>query len=110
MTTVLAAAGVGVAVLLAGNLRWAGFGAWNLRVGTAVPWAIVPMALYLWAYWQFIAGKWGSASSGEDRRANLRANRLSTRVCRASLAARVFGFAALLALLALTARLVILPA
>jgi membrane protease YdiL (CAAX protease family) len=109
MTTILAAAGVGVAVLLAGNLPWAGFGAWNLRVGTAVPWAIVPMALYLWAYWQFIAGNWGSSSSRENRRANLRANRLSPRVWGASLAAGVLGFAALLALLALAARLVRLP-
>lgn len=47
MTTVLAAIVSGVLVLLAGNIPWAGFGrlanlsARNLRVGTAVPWAVV---------------------------------------------------------------------
>jgi hypothetical protein len=47
VTTILAAAGTGVVVLLAGNLLWAGLGAWNLRQGTMVPWSIVPTALYL---------------------------------------------------------------
>jgi membrane protease YdiL (CAAX protease family) len=115
VTTILAAAGTAVVVLLAGNLPWAGFagirglGAWNLRVGAVVPWAIVPMALYLFAYWQFIGGNWGSSSSSASRRANLRANRLPPGVWATSLAAGLVGFAALLAFLALMARLVSLP-
>src|SRR5215208_3766191 len=117
MTTILAAAGVAVLVLLGGNLPWAGFGrisglnAWNLRVGIAVPWAILPMALYLWTYWRFIGGRWGApADTAARRRANLRANPLSARVWGAALAAGLLGFATLLALLALSARLVSLPA
>jgi membrane protease YdiL (CAAX protease family) len=115
VTTILAAAATAVAVLLAGNLPWAGFGgisglgAWNLRVGASVPWAIVPMAIYLFAYWQFIGGNWGSSSSRAGRRANLRANRLPPAVWGASLTAGLVGFAALLAFLALMARLVSLP-
>src|SRR5687768_6067029 len=58
MTTVLGAIVTGVFVLLAGNLPWAVLGGWNLRIGTAVPWAMLPMALYLWAYWRFISGGW----------------------------------------------------
>jgi hypothetical protein len=56
----------GVLVLLAGNLPWAGFGrigglpAQNFRAGVVVPWAIIPMALYLWAYWRFISGAWAA--------------------------------------------------
>jgi hypothetical protein len=60
MTTILTAILTGVVVLLAGNLPWAALGAWNLRIGTAVPWAILPMVLYLWAYWRFISGGWSA--------------------------------------------------
>jgi membrane protease YdiL (CAAX protease family) len=114
--TILAAVLAGVAVLVAGNLPWAGFvrlaglGGWNLRVGTALPWAIVPMAIYLWAYWQFIGGRWGAPESAATRRQNLRANPLPVGVWGASLAAGAVGFGALVALLAATARLVHLPA
>ena len=115
MTTILTAIGVAVLVLLGGNLPWAGFGrisglgAWNLRVGTTVPWAIVPMTIYLWAYWRFIGGQSSASSAAAHRRMNLRANRVSARVWGASLAAGVLGFVALLALLAVAARLVRLP-
>ena len=104
--TILSAVATGVVVLVAGNVI-AGLGAWNLGQGTAVPWAILPTALYLWVYWQFINGAWGAdigGVSGATRRANLRANRLSPRLWLLSLAAGVVGFAALLALLSLAAR------
>jgi CAAX protease family protein len=107
--TILAAAVTAVAVLLAGNLPWAGLGTWNLRVGTVVPWAIVPMAIYLFIYWQFICGNWGSVSSQANRRALLRANSLPISVWSASLAAGLLGFATLVAVLIVAARLVSLP-
>ena len=115
MTTILAAAGTGVLILLAGNLPWAGFGrvsglnGWNLRVGTAVPWAILPMALYLWAYWQVIGGSWRASTGAATRRAHLRAKALPAGVWGPALAAGALGFAALLALLVVAARLVRLP-
>ncbi len=115
MTTIPAAAGSAILVLLAGSLPWAGFGrisglaAWNLRVGVFVPWAIVPMAIYLWGYFTFIGGRWGR-SGAEGRRQNLLANRLSWNVWRAALPAGALGLGAILALLAVVARLVHLPA
>ena len=82
MLDIMTAVLTGILVLLAGNLPWAGFGrlgglaAWNFRTGTAAPWAIVPMAIYLWAYWQVIGGHWGHSDAAAARRSNLRANAL----------------------------------
>jgi hypothetical protein len=65
-------------VLLGGSLPWGALLApANLRFGIAVPWAIVPMAAYLWAYWKFIRGDWGPPETAASRRLNLRANPLS---------------------------------
>jgi membrane protease YdiL (CAAX protease family) len=116
MTTILIAVATGVVVLLAGNLPWAGFGpvaglmTRNLALGTTVPWAMLPMTLYLWAYWRFISGAWGASNDAASRRANLRAHRLPSRLWLPSLAAGLLGFATLLALLAVVARVVELPA
>lgn len=115
MTTILAAVITGVAVLLAGNLPWAGFGPisglgrLNLQLWTAVPWAILPMAVYLWAYWRFIGGEWGASADGATRRANLRARKLPADLWGVSLAAGMLGFGALVAFLAVAARLVHVP-
>lgn len=114
MTPIVSGAAFALLVLLAGNLPWAGFGrigglgAWNLRVGTSVPWAIAPMAVYLWAYAGFIGGRWGDGDTAV-RRANLHAYRLPLRVWMAALAAGCLGFAAIVALTAVTSRLVVLP-
>ena len=64
--TILAAIGLGVLVLLAGNLPFNVLNAWNQRAGVAVPWAILPAALYLWAYWQFIGGRWGASDRSRE--------------------------------------------
>ena len=64
---------LGVAVLFAGSLPWGVVLApLNLRIGVSVPWAALPMAVYLWAYWRFIRGGWGSAESAATRREYLR--------------------------------------
>jgi membrane protease YdiL (CAAX protease family) len=110
MSTILAAVGIGVLVLLAGNMPFNVLRVWNLGTGVAVPWAVLPAALYLWAYWRFIGGRWGAPDSAAKRRENLRANPLLPRVWTASLAAGLVGFGALVSLLALAARLVPLPA
>jgi len=109
MSTILAAIGIGVLVLLAGNVPPNALNAWNFRLGTAVPWAVVPAALYLWAYWRFIGGRWSAGPWAVKRRQDLRANSLSPRLWRASLAAGLLGFGSLVALLMLAARLVPLP-
>ena len=109
MTTILTASLTGVAVLLAGNLPWAALGAWNLRIGTAGHWAFLPLVVFLGAFWRFIRGGGRAPADAARRRANLRANRLPAGMWAPSLAAGTLGFSALLALLALAARLVRLP-
>jgi membrane protease YdiL (CAAX protease family) len=110
MTTIFGAIGVGILVLLAATLPLGALRAWNLQVGVAVPWSAVPVALYLWAYWQFIGGRWGAPLAAAQRRRDLRANPLSRRVWVASLAAGLIGFGALVSLLIFAARVVRLPA
>jgi membrane protease YdiL (CAAX protease family) len=102
---------LGIAVLFAGNLLW-GFVLVpaNIRFGRTVPWAVVPMAAWLWAYWRFIRGDWGSHETAASRRACLRANPLSADVWVASLFAGMLGFVALFAFVAVLTRLVTLPA
>jgi membrane protease YdiL (CAAX protease family) len=67
------------------------------------------MALYLWGYWTFIGGGWGASETRAVRREQLRANRVPVEVWPASLVAGLLGFAALLAFLAVMARMVSLP-
>jgi membrane protease YdiL (CAAX protease family) len=69
----------------------------NLKFGKTLPWAVVPMSAYLWIYWRFI------------RHPNLRANALSGDVWVASILSGLLGFGALLAFVAVMARLVALP-
>lgn len=111
MTTIALAVVSGVAVLFAGSLPWiAALAPANLRFGRMVPWAVVPMAAYLWAYWNYIGGRWGSREDAVTRRQNLRANPLTADMWSASLLSGLLGFGALFALLAVMARLVSLPA
>lgn len=110
MKTILPAVGIGVLVLLVGNVPFNVLRAWNFAAGVTVPWAVLPAALYLFAYWRFIGGHWGVPASAAKRRENLRANPLSRRSWVASLSAGLLGFGALVALLALAARFVALPA
>jgi membrane protease YdiL (CAAX protease family) len=55
---------------------WAGFLITNLKLTPAVPWAVVPMALVLWAAWSFLGGQWGFQRSKTARAAYLRAGPL----------------------------------
>lgn len=107
--TVLTAAGVAILVLLAGSLPWGPLIGLNLRTGITLPWAVVPMGLYLGGYWMVLSGRWLGLSTGAQRRINLRANRLSWPLWGASIATGLIGFGAILALLTLMARLVPLP-
>ena len=54
MTTIAIAVLMGIVVLLAGNLPWGVLLVpLNLRVARVVPWAVLPMAIYLW--WAYVA-------------------------------------------------------
>jgi membrane protease YdiL (CAAX protease family) len=111
MIIVLGAVGAGIGVLLAGSLPWSAFLApLNLRVLTIVPWAVVPMAAYLWMYWKYIAGAIGSPDTAAWRHECLRANRVRGDVWAMALFTGVIGFAALLSFVAVMGRLTALPA
>jgi membrane protease YdiL (CAAX protease family) len=108
---ILTAVVLGVGVLLAGGLPWTMLLApASVRYAVAVPWAIAPMSLYLWIYWQYISGAWGSPDTAAARRQNLRANPLTGDVWLSSLCAGLVGFGALLAFVSVMARVVTLPA
>jgi membrane protease YdiL (CAAX protease family) len=111
MTTIASAVLAGVGVLLAGSLPWvAVLAPLNLRFAPMVPWAAVPMAIYLWLYWEYVGGRIGSRETAETRRLSLRANPLPSTVWGLALATGLAGFAALLAGLTMMARLAPMPA
>lgn len=106
----------GLAVLVAGELPWSGIAGhaalagWNQRVLVAVPWAILPMALYLWLYWRYLDGTGWPHATAQSRRTSLRAHRLSGEVWGMSLLAGFIGLATLLPLTRIMSRVVTLPA
>lgn len=111
MITIVSAIAAGVGVLLAGNLLWAALLApLNLRVGTIIPWAILPMSGYLWIYWRYIGGSSGSRETAAWRREQLRAKPVSPDVWGIALLTGLVGFATLLTFAWVMGRLTTLPA
>jgi membrane protease YdiL (CAAX protease family) len=111
MNTIVSAVLLGVAVLFAGNLPWVVLLApGNLALMPTVPWAVVPMAIYLGVYWRYIGGRIGPAATAATRREQLRANRLAPGVWAMAIVSGLTGFGAILALTAVMARLITLPA
>jgi membrane protease YdiL (CAAX protease family) len=110
MRTIASAVFAGLAVLLAGNLPWIALLApLNLRLLPSIPWAIAPMAIYLWFYWQYIGGRIGSADSAAMRRASLRAHSVHADVWTGAIVTGLIGFAAVAALVVLMSRLIAMP-
>jgi CAAX protease family protein len=110
MTTIVPAVLLGIVVLLAGSLPWGALLApINLRLFPAVPWAILPMAVYLWVYWRYIGGRIGPRANAPQRRERLRAHPLAPEVWAMALLTGLTGFAALLSLTAVMARLMVMP-
>lgn len=110
MTTVLSAVVSGVGVLLAGNLLWGTLLVpLNMRIAPAVPWAIVPMSLYLWLYWRFLGGRLGPPATADARRRRLRAHPVTPGAWPPAIVTGLVGFAALLTLVTLMARMMAMP-
>lgn len=110
VSTIASAVLLGIGVLLAGNLLWAPLLApLNLRFLPSVPWAIVPMAIYLCVYWAFISGAIGPRDTAATRRESLRARRVPSSVWAAAIVTGLIGFGAVLALTAVMARLIVMP-
>ena len=110
MSIILSAVLLGTAVLFAGNLPWVVLLApGNLGLLPAVPWAIVPMAIYLRLYWNYIGGRIGPTATAQTRRDQLRANALAPDVWAMAIASGLIGFGAILAMTTVMARLIALP-
>ena len=110
MATIITAVLSGVAVLLAGSLPWVALLApLNLRVATTLPWAVLPMAAYLWIYWRYVGGAIGSPETAAWRREHLRANALSADVWGLALFTGLVGFAALLSFVSVMGRMARVP-
>ena len=99
----------GLVVAGAGSLPWATLAIWNQRVLIKIPWAILPMALYLWAYWRYLNGSGWPRSTADARRTSLRANGLTGELWGLSLLTGLLGLSTLLPLLRIMSRVVTLP-
>jgi len=100
-------AGLGVAS--AGTIPWALLGLANQKWLVAVPWAIVPMAIYLRFLWRYLRGEGWPAATSEARRVSLRANPVSGDLWGMSMLAGMLGFGALMPFVIVLGRLVRLP-
>lgn len=100
---------VGLVVVAAGTYPWMALATWNQRVLMRVPWAVVPMGIYLWMYWRYLNGMGWPRSTAAARRESLRANRLDGEIWMRSLLTGLLGLATLVPLLGIMSRLVALP-
>ena len=100
---------IGMVVVVAGTIPRNLIFAANLRYYAAVPWAVPVTALYLWFFWRYLQGAGPPESTAEERRASLRANRVSGRLWVWALLAGGLGIVALVLALRVANRLVVLP-
>ena len=107
--TILRSVLVGLLVMLAGTIPRNLLFAANLRYFQNVPWAVPLTAAYLWVFWRYLNGFGPPPSTVEDRRHQLRANRVPGRIWAWALLAGALGIVTLVLALKLANRLVTLP-
>jgi membrane protease YdiL (CAAX protease family) len=90
---------MGVIVGSAGTLPWALLVKWNYDHSPAIPWSIIPAALYLAIFWRYVR-----------RQPDARVNSLSEEVWSLALFAGFIGLIELVLLFRVINRLVLLPA
>jgi membrane protease YdiL (CAAX protease family) len=88
---------------------WSGLLLANLKVGPAVPWSALVMALLLGALWAFLGGKWGSLGAESARRELLRAPHVAPSVLVWALIAGSLSIVALAGFWIVLRRLVATP-
>lgn len=66
----------GLAVARAGTTPWAILVNTNAKHLPTIPWAVVPMAFYLWLFWLYIRGAGWPIPTADARRTSCRANPL----------------------------------
>ena len=99
----------GFVVSAAGVFPWAILTLWNQRVLVRVPWALLPMGVYLWLFWRYLGGAGWPSSTSAARRESLRANRLEPEIWVQAILTGLLGLATLIPLLAIMSRLAALP-
>ncbi len=109
MRTIAQAVLIGMLVMIAGTIPRNLIFAANLRYFASVPWAVPLTAVYLWFFWRYLNGAGPPESTAEERRASLRANRVSGRVWAWALFAGGLGIVALVLALRVANRLIVLP-
>jgi membrane protease YdiL (CAAX protease family) len=116
LVAIVRAIAAGFVVSGIGVTLWGGIGAFpglagvNLRFLPQVPWAIVPMTLFLVGYIRYLNGAGWPRSTAAARRRNLRLNAVAADVWPMALLAGFIGLAALVPLSAILGRLFALPA
>ena len=111
LVTIIRAIVTGLAVSWIGVVLWGGIGpfpglaGFNLRFAPQVPWAVVPMGLFLVAYLRYLNGAGWPRSTSAVRRRSLRLNSLPPDVWPMALLAGFIGLSALVPLSAILARL-----
>jgi membrane protease YdiL (CAAX protease family) len=98
-----------LAVLLLGTIPPGILVQANLRVGTAAPWSLALVAVYLWVFWRYVGGTWWPRGTAQARKAWLRAGSCTLPVWAWALAAGALGVGFTLALTAAYQRLVPFP-
>jgi membrane protease YdiL (CAAX protease family) len=110
LPVVVRAVVAGAAAAAVGTLPWAGLVSTNLRYGSALPWAVPVMAVYLLLYWRYLVrGQGWPRSTSDSRRANARANAPHDDAWGAALMAGILGLVSILLLQGVIGRLVRLP-
>src|SRR5437016_3657932 len=80
MRIILVAAAFALGILVIGQGIWGGLLAVNLATGLSIPWSVAAMALVLWLFWKYLAGKGAPKSTSAARASLLRARAVSPRI------------------------------
>lgn len=99
----------GLFVAAMGSMPWTLLVSLNLKYGSAFPWSVPVMAVYLWFYWRYFKGAWWPKSTAEIRKTNSRANPLPEDVWGAALLAGISGLVFIVMIQAVLSRMVRLP-
>lgn len=109
MAVVLRAVLIGMVIVMVGTIPRNLIFAANLHYYSGVPWAVPLTAVYLWFFWRYLNGAGPPEETAKERRASLRANRISGRLWWWALLSGGLGLVALVLALRVANRMVVLP-